>query len=279
MDKSRAGWLKEARASADTMVMLANLGRAVLKRFDDFMYAMGFFAQVMKESVLLFRRRQVGFHVLVMQILFTGVEALGITAAMALSIGAAINIIGSSLLSEFGQGKLMYTVLIVVIAKELGPLLTAFIVIARSGTAIATELGGMAVSHELEAYVAVGINPISYLAAPRFLGVVSSLVILYLYFNIFGLLGSFVVVQLLRPISFSEYSRNLIAALAPGDLFSGLLKSLVFGIIISVVSLYRGFDVERSSTEVPVAGIKAVGSSFMLCIFADVIMTAVQYLR
>ena len=214
-----------------------------------------------------------------MQILFTGVEALGIIAAMALSIGAAINLIGSSLLAEFGQGKLMYTILIVVIAKELGPLLTAFIVIARSGTAIATELGGMAVSHELEAYVAVGINPISYLAAPRFLGVVTSMVVLYLYFSIFGLIGSFLVVQVLRPISFNEYFLNLFAALAPGDLFSGLVKSFVFGIIISVASLYRGFSVERASTEVPVAGIKAVGSSFILCVFADVAMTAIQYAR
>jgi phospholipid/cholesterol/gamma-HCH transport system permease protein len=261
------------------MVMIAKIGRAAIEGFDEFLYAMGFFAQVLKESVLLFRRRQVGFRVLVMQILFTGIEALGIAAAMALAIGAAINLIGSSLLAEFGQGKLMYTILIVVIAKELGPLLTAFIVIARSGTAIATELGGMAVGHEIEAYVAVGINPISYLAAPRFLGVVVSMAVLDIYFNVFGLFGSFLVVQLLRPISFNEYFRNLFAVLTPGDLLSGLAKSLVFGVIISVVSLYRGFAVERSVTEVPVTGIKAVGASFMLCIIADVAMTAIQYAR
>lgn len=260
--------------------MLDRLGRAALRGLEEFLYSLGFFAQVLKESaLLLFRRRQVGFRVLVMQILFTGIEALGIAAAMALAIGAAINLIGSSLLAEFGQGKLMYTILIVVIARELGPLLTAFIVIARSGTAIATELGGMAVGHEIEAYVAVGVNPIAYLAAPRFIGVVVSMVVLNVYFNVFGLMGSFAVVQLLRPIGFEEYFRNLFATLTPGDLLSGFLKSLVFGIIISVVSLYRGFSVERSVTEVPVAGIKAVGSSFTLCILADVIMTAIQYLR
>jgi phospholipid/cholesterol/gamma-HCH transport system permease protein len=258
--------------------MLSKLGRRALDSADEFLYGMGFFALVVKESALLFRRRQVGFRVLVMQILFTGIEALGITAAMALAIGAAINLIGSSLLAEFGQGQLMYTILIIVITKELGPMLTAFIVIARSGTAIATELGGMAVGHEIEAYVAVGVNPISYLAAPRFLGVVSSMMLLDVYFNVFGLMGSFVVVQLIRPIAFDEYFRNLFAVLTPGDLLLGLGKSIVFGTIISVVSLYRGFAVERSVTEVPVAGIKAVGSSFMFCILADVIMTAVQYL-
>jgi phospholipid/cholesterol/gamma-HCH transport system permease protein len=258
--------------------MLDRLGRAAIKGLEEFLYSLGFFAQVLKESALLFRRRQVGFRVLVMQILFTGIEAMGIAAAMALAIGAAINLIGSSLLAGFGQGKLMYTILIVVIARELGPLLTAFIVIARSGTAIATELGGMAVGHEIEAYVAVGVNPISYLAAPRFLGVVVSMVVLSVYFDVFGLLGSFAVVQLLRPIAFNEYFRNLFAVLTPGDLLSGFIKSLVFGVIISTVSLYRGFAVERSSTEVPVAGIKAVGSSFSLCILADVVMTAIQYL-
>lgn len=254
------------------------MGRAVLGAVGEFLYSLGFFVHVVKESALLFRRRQVGFRVLVMQILFTGIEAMGITATMALAIGAAINLIGSSLLSGFGQGKLMYTILIVVIARELGPLLTAFIVIARSGTAIATELGGMAVGHELEAYVAVGVNPISYIAAPRLLGVVVSMLVLNVYFNIFGLLGSFIVVQVLKPIAFDVYFRNLFAVLTPGDLLSGFVKSLFFGIIISVSSLYRGFAVDRSVTEVPVAGIKAVGSSFVLCILADVVITAIQYL-
>jgi phospholipid/cholesterol/gamma-HCH transport system permease protein len=258
--------------------MLERIGRAVLRGLEEFSYALGFFAQVLKESLLFFRRKQVGFRVLVMQILFTGYEALRISAVLAIAIGAAINLIGSSLLAEFGQSRLMYSILIIVITRELGPLLTAFIVIARSGTAIATELGGMVVAHEIEAYVAVGVNPISFLAAPRLLGVVSSMLILDLYFNLFGLAGSFAVVQLIKPIAFDEYFRSLLEVLTAGDLLMGLLKSLVFGVIIAVASLYRGFSVERASTEVPVAGIRAVGSGFMLCIVADVLLTAMQYL-
>jgi phospholipid/cholesterol/gamma-HCH transport system permease protein len=259
--------------------MIERIGRAALRGLDEFSYGLGFFVQVLKESFLFFRRKQVGFRVLLMQILFTGVEALRISAVLAIAIGAAINLIGSSLLAEFGQSKLMYSLLIIVITRELGPLLTAFILIARSGTAIATELGGMVVAHEIEAYVAVGVNPISYLAAPRLLGVVSSLMVLNVYFNLFGLAGSFAVVQLIKPIAFDEYFRNLLEVLAAGDLLMGLVKSFVFGVIIAVVSLYRGFSVERSTTEVPVAGIRAVGSSFMLCIVADALLTAMQYLR
>jgi phospholipid/cholesterol/gamma-HCH transport system permease protein len=257
--------------------MLDRLGRSARRGAAEFLYGLGFFANVLKEAALLFRRRQVGFKVLVMQILFTGVEALRISAVTAIAIGAAINLIGTSLLAEFGQSQVMYTMLIIVITRELGPLLTAFIVIARSGTAIATELGGMVVAHEMEAYVSVGINPIAYLAAPRFLGVVISMLVLTVYFNLFGLLGSFAVVQLIKPIGIEEYFRNLAAVLRPGDLGMGLLKAFVFGVIVSVVSLYRGFSVERSTTEVPVAGIRAVGSSFMLVILADVVLTTIQY--
>ena len=254
------------------------IGGSLRRRAGEFLYGFGFFLNVVKEAALLFRRRQVGFRVLVNQILFTGVEALRISAVTAVAIGAAIHLIGTSLLAEFGQSRVMYTMLIIVITRELGPLLTAFIVIARSGTAIATELGGMVVAHEIEAYVSVGVNPIAYLAAPRFLGVVVSMLVLNVYFNLFGLLGSFAVVQLIKPIGIEEYFRNLVAVLRPGDLGMGLLKALVFGVILSVVALYRGFSVERSSTEVPVAGIRAVGSSFMLIIGADVALTAMQYL-
>jgi phospholipid/cholesterol/gamma-HCH transport system permease protein len=212
-----------------------------------------------------------------MQILFTGVEALAINALMAVAIGAAINVIGSSLLPQFGQSQLMYTILIIVITRELGPLLTAFVVTARSGTAIATQLGTMVVSHEIEAYVSVGLDPIQYLVVPRFIGVVVSMLVLTVYFNFFGLLGSFIVVQLEKPISVAEYLGNLLATLTIADVWSGLTKALVFGVVVSVVATFQGFSVNRASTEIPVAGIKAVAQSFMLIIVADVIVTLIQY--
>ena len=257
--------------------MIADIGKSLRTRFDSFLYGLGFFMNVLRETVRFFRRRQVGYRVLVMQILFTGFEALRINAVMSLGIGAAIIVIGTSLLPQFGQSQLLYSILIIVITRELGPLLTAFVVIARSGTAIATELGTMVVSHEIEAYLSVGVNPISYLVVPRVLGMVASMVVLTIYFNIFGLLGSFLVVQVVRPVGFQEYFRNLLTTLTVPDILSGLGKSLIFGAIISVVSTFQGFSVSRASTEVPVAGIRAVGQSFMLCILADVVITLMQY--
>jgi len=135
----------------------------------------------------------------------------------------------------------------------------------------------MVVNHEIEAYVTVGLNPISYLVVPRFIGMVVSMLVLTIYFNVFGLLGSYWVVQFIRPISLNEYFGGLLAALEVADLFSGLTKAFVFAVIISVVSSFQGFQVNRASTEIPVAGIRAVGQSFILIILSDVFVTLIQY--
>lgn len=227
---------------------------------------------------MFFRRRQVALKVLIMQILFTGVEALGILTILAIGIGAIINVIGVSILPQFGQGHLLYTVLIAIITRELGPLLTAFIIIARSGTAIATELGGMVVSHEIEAYISVGIDPIAYLAVPRFLGVTLSSFLLNIYFNVFGLLGSYIVLSFISPLPFNEYFNGIMEALRVVDVGTGLFKSLVFGALISTVAVYQGFSVLRASTEIPQAGIRAVGQALVYLVAADAIITILSYL-
>jgi phospholipid/cholesterol/gamma-HCH transport system permease protein len=159
----------------------------------------------------------------------------------------------------------------------LGPLLAAFIIIARSATAIATELGGMVISHEVEAYISIGVDPIEYLAAPRFLGVTISLFLLNIYFSVFGLAGSFLVVQLFNPMPAEYYFNNLLEALRIQDIFISIIKSFSFGMIIAVLAIVNGFSVERASTEIPVVGLKAVGASFIWCIIVDVLLSAMYY--
>ncbi len=257
--------------------MVAALGRWAIERARGYGYALGYFARVIKETLLFGRRRQAALRVLVMQILFTGIESLPIVSLMALSIGAVIIVEGGTLLPRFGQTGLLYQILVVVVVRELGPLLTAFIVIARSGTAIATELGNMVVSHEIEAYVSVGIDPIAYLAVPRMLGVTVSMMALTTYFIFFGLFGSFIVSQLLKPIPFIEYARNLLMAFQARDVLSPVVKSFVFGIIVSAVATFQGFKVQVAVTEIPRAVIRAVGQGFVLVFLADALITVVYY--
>jgi phospholipid/cholesterol/gamma-HCH transport system permease protein len=129
--------------------MIASIGRRVNERFREFSYASGFFFQMLKGSLSFFKREQIGFKVLTMQILFTGIEALSIIVLIGLALGAVIIIEGFSILPQLGQGAVIYQILIIVITRELGPMLTAFIIIARSSTAIATELGNMIISTRL----------------------------------------------------------------------------------------------------------------------------------
>jgi phospholipid/cholesterol/gamma-HCH transport system permease protein len=260
------------------MNFIGSIGSSTISLFKEILYAFGFFLRIIKEALKFLGRKRIGKKVLIMQILFTGVNALSIVGVIALSFGTVILIQGMSLLPAFGQADLVYPVLIIVITRELGPLLTAFIIVARSGTAIATEIGNMVVSHEIEAYLSFGINPISYIAVPRFLGVTIAMLLLNIYFNIFGLFGSYLVTNLLiQPIELQDYLRGLLGQLKTVDIISSLTKSLVFGVIISTVSIYNGFKVKQSTTEIPQVAIKAVGQGFILCIIANVVITMIYY--
>jgi phospholipid/cholesterol/gamma-HCH transport system permease protein len=241
-------------------------------------YNLGFFARTLRGVASFGRRTRASFKILIMQILFTFVQAMGISTLLALGIGAAVNIIGVPTLTKFSQQQLIYSLLIIIITRELGPLLTAFIVIARSATAIATEIAGMVISHEVEAYISVGVDPIEHLAVPRFLGVTASLVLLNIYFSVFGLAGSFLVAQFFYSMPMDHYFSNLLQHLNIKDILISLIKSVSFGAIISIGAVIQGFSVERATTEVPVAGLKAVSSAFALCIVVDILLSAVYYI-
>jgi phospholipid/cholesterol/gamma-HCH transport system permease protein len=241
-------------------------------------YKLGFFARTFLAVRYFIKRWNVSSRILVMQVFFTFVQAMGISSLLALGIGAAVTIVGSNFLESIGQSQLIYSLLIIIITRELGPLLVAFIVIARSATAIATEVAGMVISHEIEAYISVGVDPIEHLAVPRFLGVTISLFFLTLYFSIFGLAGSYAVSQLFHPLPAEYYFGNLLQSLSIQDIFISILKSIVFGMIIAIVALTEGLNVERASTEVPVAGLRAVSNAFAGCIVVDVLLSAVYYM-
>jgi len=248
--------------------MIAAMGSAIRKRFTSLSEALGYFLFLMKETLLFPQKRRIGLRVLIMQIYFTGVEALSVIALLSLGIGAVIIMQGKTIMPLVGD-EVFYNILILIIMRELGPLMTAFIIIARSGSAITTELGNMVISHEIEAYMTAGINPISQLGVPRLIGVTVAMVLLNIYFNIFGLLGSYLVTSLLAPFPFQEYISSLAQQISLTDAMASIIKSFLFGIIISVVSTYHGFKVQHAITEVPQRTIKSIGNSMVFCILLD----------
>jgi phospholipid/cholesterol/gamma-HCH transport system permease protein len=248
-----------------------------MKYFETVLYNIGFFTRLLR-GIKGFIQAKGARKTLVMQIYFTFLEAMLISSLLALGIGAVVNIVGIPFLASLSRERLIYTLLIAIITRELGPLLTAFIIIARSATAIATEIAGMVISHEIEAYISIGADPIEYLAVPRFLGVTISLFMLNIFFNIFGLAGSYAVAQFFTPLPASVYFSYLLESLTLPDLLISIIKSIGFGIIISQMAITRGLAVERASTEIPVAGLKAVGASFGWCIILDVLFSGLYYI-
>jgi phospholipid/cholesterol/gamma-HCH transport system permease protein len=242
------------------------------------LYPLGFFAKTVKGVSHFIFRGKASYKILIMQILFTFVEALGISTLLAVGIGAAVNVIGIPFLAGLSMEWMIYPLLITIITRELGPLLAAFIIIARSATAIATEVAGMVISHEVEAYISVGVDPIEHLAVPRFLGVTISLFLLNIFFSIFGLAGSFAVAQLFNPMPAAVYFDNMLHYLTLSDILISIIKSIAFGMIIAIQATMRGFAVDRASTEIPVAGLKAVSTAFVWCIVADIVLSALYYM-
>lgn len=260
------------------MAFLANQGRKIINNIIQFGYSLGYIGKILTSGLLFLTRGKSSRKILVMQLLFTFVEALPICAILGIGIGTSIVLMGNTFLVSLGQPQLTYQLLVIIVMRELGSILIAFVVTARSATAIATEISSMVVNHEIEAYISVGVNPIDHLAAPRLLGVTLSLFFLNIYFSIFGLMAPAIVVQFISTTSIKDYFDYLFQSITIKVIFISLMKSIIFGMIISISATYYGFKAGRASTEIPIAGLRAVTKSFSLCILADVIITVLSYI-
>jgi len=218
-----------------------------------------------------------GLSVLFKQVFFTGVDALPLIALVSLAVGGISIIQSLTILPRFGGESFVGTILITVIVRELGPLLTGFIVIGRSGTAITAEIGNMVVSHEMEALEAMGVDPLRYIVIPRIFGVTASLVSLNIYFDICAILGGYFVSKMVLVTSIGTFLRRMLEAAQASDIWLSLLKGFVFGILISLTCTYRGFCVKTSSTEVPQMTTKAVVNAIAAVFVADGIITFMYY--
>jgi phospholipid/cholesterol/gamma-HCH transport system permease protein len=219
------------------------------------------------------------FEITLRQVYFTGVQALRVVAVISLALGTVIIVQIGTQLSFLGGGiEFIVPILVLILFRELGPLLTAIIVIGRSGTAIATELGNIVIAHELEAIEVMGINPVYFIVTPRIIGVTIAVICLTIIFITVGLLGGFWVSKLILPITFDAFLRELEVALSAADLLAGFLKSLIFGVLIALTCTYYGLTVRYSSIEVPQAATRGVVSAMMFCFATNALLTVLFYL-
>lgn len=219
------------------------------------------------------------FSVVSAQIYFTGWQALPLISVLALASGSVVIMQAQSQLNILGGSEMIGNLLVMIIVREVSPLLTALIVIARSGTAVASELGNMRVNREIEALEVMGINPLSYVVFPRLVGGIISVVCLAFYFILIALLGGFLVTRLVDSTPFSFYADSLAAALTAEDALLFILKNTFSGAIIFTVSCYQGMQVKLSSHEVPQVTTKAVVNSVIYVTCFNLIVTTLFYLN
>jgi phospholipid/cholesterol/gamma-HCH transport system permease protein len=219
------------------------------------------------------------FSVVSAQIYFTGWQAIPLITVLALATGGICILQSTAQLTLLGGSSMLGNILVVIIVREVGPLLTALIVIARSGTAVASEIGNMRVGREIEALEAMGINPLSYIVFPRIIGGIVSVLCLAFYFNAIALIGGFVVTSAINDIPFSFYTESLANAFTFEDVGLFLLKNTFSGMIIFVVSCYQGFLVKESSHEVPQVTTKAVVNSIIYVVTFNLVVTMLFYLQ
>ena len=243
---------------------ISSIGKNVLTKFDYFGGLASLFVFSIVETFRSDNRgKKLIKDIIKKQIFFTGYTALTIISVISLSLGVVIIIQAGTALSQIGAGDMLGKILNIVILRELGPILTAIIIIGRSGTAIATEIGNMMVSHEIEAIESMGIDPLKYIVFPRIVGGMVATTCLTIYFALMGIFGGLVVGSIVSDINFGRFFVIIFKNMEITDLMISFIKSIVFGAIIAATAVYYGFKVQLSSTAVPQAVTKSVVSSLI----------------
>ncbi len=209
--------------------------------------------------------------VLFKQVYFTGLEASGIIVTIAAIIGTVIIAQTISLVGD--NGTLTGKILVWVVLRELAPLLTAVIIVARSGTAIAAELGSMKINGEIETIEMLGIPTDRYLILPRIMGVTTSVVILTFYFVMAAFAVSFFVASIGWHIPYEQFVQGIMTALGVSEVIMMCSKSVLFGLTISSICCCYGLAVGTSLTEIPQAATRAVMNSLFAVFLLDGLIT------
>jgi phospholipid/cholesterol/gamma-HCH transport system permease protein len=206
-----------------------------------------------------------------------GVDSLPIVSLVALFIGIILALQTAVLMQRLGSEMYIASIVALSVVRELGPVLTALIIAGRSGASITAEIGTMTVTEQIDALQTLATNPLQYLVVPRLLAATLMLPILTLYSDIIGILGGYIICVFKLNIASSMYLNITFDALLPKDLFTGLVKSVFFGMIIAFVGCYEGFNVEGGAEGVGKATTNSVVTTFILIIAADCFFTALFY--
>ena len=218
--------------------MVSNLGRASL---------------FISSTITSIFKRPLGFELLLRQFEVVGVRSFPVVLMTGVITGMVFVLQSYYQLKRFSLEGMMGSTVSINAVKELGPVLVAFVLSGRIGSAITAELSTMKVTEQVDAMQSMGVNPVKYLVAPRFLACLIMLPTLTIFSDLMGIIGGYIAAVHLFGINGRFFLQQARLFLFISDIFIGLLKAATFGMIIAIVGCYKGFSVDTT------AGAEGVG--------------------
>ncbi len=206
-----------------------------------------------------------------------GVRSLPIVGMICFLIGVIIALQASYTLEQWGANRYIADLVAVSALRELAPLMTAIIIAGRCGSAITAEIGTMKVNEEIDALEVMGVNPIKYLVAPKFLAMLTAVPAVTALAMLIMIIGGWASSVFVVGVETNIYVNQTVNAIIEKDLLTGMVKSVFFGIAICWVGVYRGFQVEGGAEGVGRQTTASVVTAIFLIIIVDLIFTVLFY--
>lgn len=255
------------------MGTLERIGAKVI-RFNEIL---GEMTILLGQTFYFFREAPRNIQSIMTQMAIIGYETLPVASVMAFFVGMVLALQTGIELQKYGAQNIIGAIVGHSMVRELGPVMTSFLVAGRAGSAMAAELGVMTVYEEIDALRTLDINPVRYLAMPRLIACLICVPALVIYSDCIGIIGG-AIISNFHPkifVSYATYYDSLTAALKLREIGNGLVKSVVFGGIIALVACYVGFKTTGGARGIGQSTTRAVVLSFMLILVADYFLTRI----
>lgn len=234
---------------------------------------MGSFGMFFGDAVRLAFRPPFRLHLFIKQMEFIGNRSLGVVLLTGLFTGMVMTFQIYRALRDFSSETIVGGLVAVSMARELGPVLSALMVNARAGSAIAAEVGTMRVTEQIDALFALGVNPVQYLFTPRLVAGMVMLPLLTAIANVTGVLGGYLVGVLLLGVDGGIFMAKVYDFVSFSDILQGSVKAAVFGLILTHMGAYKGYTTSGGAEGVGRATTEAVVASAVAILFSDYLIT------
>ncbi|MGA3115675.1 MAG: ABC transporter permease [Syntrophobacteraceae bacterium] len=267
---------KDAREKIGRAPFLSRVGEATLEIVESTGQMLAFIGEAFLALIRLLRgKARFRGSDLTLLIQECGAQALPIVSLVSVLVGLILAFVGAVQLKLFGAQIYVADLVGIGMAREMGAMMTAIVMAGRTGAAFAAQLGTMEVNEEIDALKTLGISPMEFLVLPRMLALVLMLPLLCLYANLMGILGGGIMGVGVLGLSPVQYFNETLSALDLMQFATGLIKAVVFGVLVALSGCLRGMQCGRSASAVGEAATSAVVTAIVSIIVSDSVLTVI----